>query len=65
MTQTTVGDASMRACLSLVVVTDQNWLQHTPLEWPAQRRPALYVTTLFDPSVRAHLLAASSEQAAE
>lgn len=39
------------------------WPQHTPLPGPAGRRPVLYVTSLADPSVRAHLLA-SSHQAA-
>jgi HAD superfamily hydrolase (TIGR01509 family) len=49
--------AAQRANLSLVVVTDRPWPQHRPLEWPAQRRPALYVTSLRDPSVRPYLLA--------
>lgn len=49
--------AAQRANLSLVVVTDRPWPQHRPLEWPAQRRPALYVTSLRDSSVRPYLLA--------
>jgi HAD superfamily hydrolase (TIGR01509 family) len=53
--------AAQRARLSLVVVTDRAWPQRTPLAWPAERRPVLYVTSLSDPSVRAHLLAVGEQ----
>jgi HAD superfamily hydrolase (TIGR01509 family) len=55
--------AAQQARLSLVVVTDGAWPQRRPLAWPAQRRSALYVTGLADPSVRAHLLAVTERAA--
>jgi HAD superfamily hydrolase (TIGR01509 family) len=55
--------AAQRAHLSLIVVTDHPWPYRSPLAWPAQRRPVLYVTALTDPSVRAHLLAARERAA--
>jgi HAD superfamily hydrolase (TIGR01509 family) len=53
--------AAQRARLSLIVVTDHAWPQQSPLAWPAQRRSILYVTTLADPSVQAHLLGVSGK----
>jgi HAD superfamily hydrolase (TIGR01509 family) len=47
--------AAQTAGLSLVIATTGSWPQITPLSWPADSRPVLYVPALTDPSVLAHL----------
>ncbi|ASR37744.1 hypothetical protein BAY61_25160 [Prauserella marina] len=55
------AEAARAAGMSLIVVTGDDWPGRAPLRWPEKGRPVLYVTSLSDSAVGAHVLGAALE----
>ncbi|MEU3273196.1 HAD family phosphatase [Saccharomonospora sp. NPDC006951] len=53
------AEAARAAGMSLVVVTGDDWPCRTPPRWPCTGKPIMYVTSLADAAVPAHVLGAT------